>query len=33
MARLVITASRLARPATRNVATARRPQMLRHSHI
>jgi hypothetical protein len=28
-----LTASRLARPAARNVATARKPQMLRHSHI
>jgi hypothetical protein len=32
MGKLVITASRLAR-AARNVATARKPQMLRHSHI
>jgi hypothetical protein len=33
MGKLVITASRLARPPARNVATARKPQMLRHSHI
>jgi hypothetical protein len=33
MGKLVITASRLARPAARNVATARQPQLLRHSRI
>jgi len=33
MGKLVITARRLARPAARNVATARKPQMLRHSRI
>jgi hypothetical protein len=33
MGKLAITARRLAWPAARNVATARKPQMLRHSHI
>jgi hypothetical protein len=33
MDNLVNTARRPARPAARNVATARKPQMLRHSHI
>src|SRR5262249_13269194 len=33
MGRLVITASGLARPAARNAATARKPQMRRHSRI
>jgi len=33
LGKLVITASRLARPAARNIATARKPQLLRHSRI